>query len=99
MSPELTDHRDIYYRHPDLFMKQSVVDRYIDDLACTFGISRSQLNVVRRCLCFIYARANAMGQTAAAKGLVAGNFKILHEDGYKVDGLKDKQVTRLPSRG
>lgn len=37
--------RDIYYRHPDLFMKQAVVDRYVDDLACTFGITRSQLNV------------------------------------------------------
>ncbi|KAF2646709.1 DNA topoisomerase IV, alpha subunit [Massarina eburnea CBS 473.64] len=37
--------RDIYYRHPDLFVKQSVVDRYVDDLACTFGVSRSLLNV------------------------------------------------------
>jgi meiotic recombination protein SPO11 len=37
--------RDIYYRHPDLFVKQSVVDRYVDDLACTFGVSRVQLNV------------------------------------------------------
>lgn len=37
--------RDIYYKHPDLFMKQAVVDRYIDDLACTLGITRSQLNV------------------------------------------------------
>ena len=47
---KLTGGRDIYYRHPDLFVKQSVVDRYVDDLACTFGISRSQLNVVRRFL-------------------------------------------------
>ncbi|ORY19119.1 Spo11/DNA topoisomerase VI subunit A [Clohesyomyces aquaticus] len=37
--------RDIYYRHPDLFVKQSVVDRYVDDLACTFGVTRSLLNV------------------------------------------------------
>ncbi|KAF1835351.1 DNA topoisomerase IV, alpha subunit [Decorospora gaudefroyi] len=37
--------RDIYYRHPDLFVKQSVVDRYVDDLACTFGVHRSQLNL------------------------------------------------------
>ncbi|KAH7079721.1 meiosis-specific topoisomerase Spo11 [Paraphoma chrysanthemicola] len=37
--------RDLYYRHPDLFVKQSVVDRYVDDLACTLGVSRSQLNV------------------------------------------------------
>jgi meiotic recombination protein SPO11 len=38
--------RDMFYRHPDLFVKQSVVDRYVDDLACTFGVSRSLLNVV-----------------------------------------------------
>jgi meiotic recombination protein SPO11 len=37
--------RDIYYKHPDLFMKQAVVDRYVDDLACTLDISRSQLSV------------------------------------------------------
>ncbi|KAF1954227.1 DNA topoisomerase IV, alpha subunit [Byssothecium circinans] len=37
--------RDMYYRHKDLFMKQSVVDRYVDDLACTFGVSRTLLNV------------------------------------------------------
>lgn len=37
----------MYYRHPDLFIKQSIVDRYVDDLACTFGITRLQLNVVR----------------------------------------------------
>ena len=43
----LTYDRDIYYRHPDLFTKQTVVDRYVDDLACTLGITRSQLNVVQ----------------------------------------------------
>jgi hypothetical protein len=39
-------YRDMYYRHPDLFGKQSVVDRYVDDIACTLGVSRSLLNVV-----------------------------------------------------
>jgi len=38
--------RDIYYRSPDLFVKQAVVDRYVDDIACTFGVSRNVLNVV-----------------------------------------------------
>lgn len=47
MVQTLIGSRDMYYRHPELFMKQSVVDRYIDDLACTLEISRSQLNVVR----------------------------------------------------
>jgi hypothetical protein len=42
----LTSPRDIYYRDPALFSKQAVVDRYVDDLACTFGIPRALLNVV-----------------------------------------------------
>ncbi|KAJ4377454.1 endodeoxyribonuclease [Neocucurbitaria cava] len=67
--------RDIYYRHPDLFIKQAVVDRYVDDLACTFGITRAQLNV-----------------TAAAKGLVAGNFTLIGEHGYEVNGMNEKEV-------
>lgn len=37
--------RDIYYRDPALFGKQTVVDRYVDDLALTFGATRSMLNV------------------------------------------------------
>ncbi|KAF2448629.1 DNA topoisomerase IV, alpha subunit [Karstenula rhodostoma CBS 690.94] len=37
--------RDMYYRHPDLFGKQPVVDRYVDDIACTLGVPRSLLNV------------------------------------------------------
>ncbi len=39
-------HRDIYYKDPSLFINQSVVDRYIDDLAYTLNIPRHQLNVV-----------------------------------------------------
>ena len=38
--------RDIYYKDPSLFRNQEVVDRYIDDLAYTFEVSRSSLNVV-----------------------------------------------------
>ncbi|KAF2084646.1 DNA topoisomerase IV, alpha subunit [Saccharata proteae CBS 121410] len=37
--------RDIYYRHPALFVKQAVVDKYVDDLAFTFGVPRLSLNV------------------------------------------------------
>ncbi|KAF2871325.1 Spo11/DNA topoisomerase VI subunit A [Massariosphaeria phaeospora] len=71
--------RDIYYRHPNLFLKQSVVDRYVDDIACTLSISRSQLNV-----------------TAAAKGLVAGNFTIWRPDGTEVNGLHEKEGILIP---
>ncbi|MCJ1473582.1 hypothetical protein MMC13_002233 [Lambiella insularis] len=41
-----TTKRDIYYKDPALFMKQGVVDKWIDDLAFTFGVQRSMLNVV-----------------------------------------------------
>lgn len=38
-------YRDIYYRDPELFMKQAVVDRYVGDLAYTLGVERDALNV------------------------------------------------------
>ncbi|KAI6837816.1 DNA topoisomerase IV, alpha subunit [Hortaea werneckii] len=37
--------RDIYYRDVALFGKQAIVDRYVDDLAFTFIVPRSALNV------------------------------------------------------
>lgn len=37
--------RDIYYRDPALFGAQSHVDRYVDDIARTFDITRTALNV------------------------------------------------------
>jgi len=42
----LTEIRDIYYRDPALFSSQRIVDRYVDDIARTFGVPRSMLNVV-----------------------------------------------------
>lgn len=38
--------RDIYYQDPALFGQQAQVDRYVDDIAYTFGVSRSALNVI-----------------------------------------------------
>ncbi|KAF7976080.1 hypothetical protein HWV62_7642 [Athelia sp. TMB] len=37
--------RDVYYKDVPLFQKQGVVDRLIDDLAATFELERSDLNV------------------------------------------------------
>lgn len=74
--------RDIYYRHPNLFVKQSVVDKYVDDLACTFGVSRSSLNV-----------------TAAAKGLVAGNFTLSRSDETLLSYLSEKEGMLVPKIG
>ena len=41
-----TVRRDIYYRDPELFVKQAVVDRCVDDIANFLDVSRSALNVV-----------------------------------------------------
>ena len=40
--------RNMYYKDPLLFKKQAVVDRYVDILAYTFGMQRSDLNIVGR---------------------------------------------------
>lgn len=41
----LTASSDIYYRDPALFGSQSHVNQYVDDIAFTFGVPRSSLNV------------------------------------------------------
>jgi meiotic recombination protein SPO11 len=71
-------------------MKQSVVDRCVDDLAYTFGVSRSQLNVVRHHSAVPQDSVNF--QTAAAKGLVAGNLTIRREEGTVLHLLNEKEV-------
>ncbi|RPA76871.1 DNA topoisomerase IV, alpha subunit [Ascobolus immersus RN42] len=38
--------RDIYYKNVALFKRQSVVDSFVDDIACTFDLSRHDFNVV-----------------------------------------------------
>ncbi|KAI1622038.1 meiotic recombination protein SPO11 [Exophiala viscosa] len=38
--------RDIYYQDPALFKQQETVDRYIDDIAHTCQVTRSDLNVI-----------------------------------------------------
>ena len=37
--------RDIFYRDPNLFTKQEIVDRYVDDVAFALGVPRCSLNV------------------------------------------------------
>jgi len=41
-----TGNRNIFYRHPDLFKRQEVVDDLVDDLAFTLGLGRDALNIV-----------------------------------------------------
>ncbi|KAH7330466.1 Spo11/DNA topoisomerase VI subunit A [Rhexocercosporidium sp. MPI-PUGE-AT-0058] len=76
----VTTKRDIYYREPELFMKQEVVDRYVDDIAHTFGVGRDALNVV-----------------AAAKGLVAGSFRLKRRDTSVIDFTLEPEGILIPN--
>lgn len=72
--------RDIYYHDPDLFRQQETVDRYIDDIAHTFQVTRSALNVVRT----EHAGPShvvhrlTFSQASSPKGLMVG-FSTTHE--------------------
>ncbi|KAI9674611.1 MAG: hypothetical protein M1829_003693 [Trizodia sp. TS-e1964] len=41
----ITTKRDIYYKDVELFGRQSIVDKYVDDIAYTFNVERESLNV------------------------------------------------------
>lgn len=44
-SASIHSSRDVFYRDPALFVNQRYVDRYVDDIALTLGVSRSALNI------------------------------------------------------
>ncbi|KAL7268962.1 endodeoxyribonuclease [Rhizina undulata] len=50
----VTTKRDIYYKHPKLFKSQRIVDKLVDDIACTFGVDRGLLNVAAAAKGLIY---------------------------------------------
>lgn len=80
----------MYYKDPALFGKQSVVDRYVDDIASTFQIPRSSLNVVFSCTSVdAFAITQNSSQVGAAKGLFAGAFTIIRTGNVVMDGTKD----------
>ena len=84
----------MYYRDPKLFMRQAVVDRYVDDIAYVLGVERDALNVVRL-PCFsgqgiVFLREL---QVAAAKGLVAGSLRVTKNDGSTVDYRTEPEVS------
>ena len=57
--------RNIYYQDPELFKSQATVDRYVDILAYTFGVTRRELNVTA---------------AAGGKGLVCGEVIVRFAD-------------------
>ncbi|MCJ1437617.1 hypothetical protein MMC27_007004 [Xylographa pallens] len=59
--------RAIFYQDPELFSKQSVVDRLIDDVAFMFEVQRSDLNVI----------AGAKGLVAGAFSVIHSDGSIM----------------------
>ncbi|KAL8648213.1 MAG: hypothetical protein Q9210_005122 [Variospora velana] len=93
-------YRNIYYKDPELFQSQKVVDRYVDILAYTFGLRRAALNVVSLpFVTFLVSSPCAYThvETAAAKGLIAGTYHLTFHDGSSSSsgGLKEVCVTSL----
>lgn len=74
--------RDIYYQDPALFGSQHVVDRYVDDIAHTFDITRAALNVT----------AVAKGLVAGAAIFCRRDGSLIHcaadREGVLVPNLK-----------
>lgn len=83
--------RDIYYREPELFKRQSIVDHYIDEIAYTFGVERLALNVVAAAkglmagsLTIIQHGCPAIDYSFATEGILIPNWRgiediILHD--------------------
>ncbi|MCJ1287557.1 hypothetical protein MMC26_006909 [Xylographa opegraphella] len=75
--------RAIFYQDPELFSKQGVVDRLVDDIAFMFGMQRFDLNVI----------AGAKGLVAGAFSIIHSNGSILDIsamlEGTLVSNLRD----------
>ncbi|KAK5733773.1 Signal recognition particle [Elasticomyces elasticus] len=75
--------RDMYYRDPALFGSQTHVDRYVDDIAFTFNVPRSALNVT----------AVAKGLIVGALSICRRDGSIINaaadRDGILIPSLKD----------
>ncbi|KAM0158790.1 hypothetical protein ACHAPG_003966 [Botrytis cinerea] len=83
--------RDMYYRDPELFTKQAIVDRFVDDIACTLGLKRDALNVMATAKglvtgWFVMKRRNqsAMDYSSAADSQLVpwATFRTLAEKRY-----------------
>ncbi|KAH0542284.1 hypothetical protein FGG08_003311 [Glutinoglossum americanum] len=85
ISGVVTTKRDMYYKDPALFLRQDVVDKHVDDIACTFGVERGFLNVEL-----------VPVKVAAAKGLVAGALKLMKKDQSTLDYASGDEAKGYP---
>jgi meiotic recombination protein SPO11 len=78
-------------------MRQAVVDRYVDDIAYTFGVARDALNVVCGPHPDQAVWFDIFSQVAAAKGLVAGSFSIKRKDDSVINYSIEPEVGAFPN--
>lgn len=73
----------MYYRDPALFGSQATVNRYVDDIACTFNVPRSALNVAAAAKGLVVGAINFCRRDGSKVDAVADR------DGMLVPSLKD----------
>ncbi len=88
--PLINSCRDVYYRDPALFGSQATVNRYVDDIALTFDVPRSKLNVIavaKGLVAGAFSLCRRDGSTVDAKsdreGLLVPNLKDILSVGMK----------------
>lgn len=81
-APTTDCNRDIYYRDPALFGSQRYVDHYVDDIAYTFDVTRSHLNVsaaakglVAGAIIFLRQDGSKINASVDQEGMLVPSFK------------------------
>jgi meiotic recombination protein SPO11 len=46
INDQICTKRDLFYQNVNVFKSQSIVDQAVEDIACSFGIVRDQLNII-----------------------------------------------------
>ena len=76
----------MYYQYKESFEDQTILNNMIDDLATTFNVKRSSLNIVRnKCRLKIFIKFILFIKLASNKGLVAGNLEFVDSNGNHIN--------------
>ncbi|KAI6856586.1 DNA topoisomerase IV, alpha subunit [Hortaea werneckii] len=87
--------RDIYYRDVALFGKQAIVDRYVDDLAFTFNVPRSALNVAAAAKGLLVGKINFCRRDGSSVDCGADRDGILIPDLKHILSVDMKAVKQI----
>ncbi|KAI9775434.1 MAG: hypothetical protein M1839_001129 [Geoglossum umbratile] len=87
VSDTTTTKRDMYYKDPGLFLKQDVVDRFVDDIACTFGVDRGCLNVAAAAKGLVAGALRINRKDSSVMDCASENGGILVQNVKDVDSI------------